>query len=431
VSASSGGGASAPASASPPGSASAAASACAGCGAGPLVPVLSLGAMPPVNAFLTPADVAAEVAFPLDLHFCPRCSLAQLHPVVDPARLFSTYTYLSGTSGTTVAYLGRLAGALATRTGLSSASKVLEIGSNDGTLLARFQAVTPHVLGVDPAANVAALANAAGVPTRVAFFTSTTAAALRAEVGAFDLVLALNVVAHTPDFVDLLAGVRGVLAPGGTFVMECAHVAQTILRGAIDTIYHEHVYAFSLHALAHACARAGLAIVDVEKTPAQGGSLRVFARAADGRPPVAETVAALLREEEAAGVTGVETYLGVARLAEDLRRDLPARLRALRADGRRVVGLGASARGVVLLNFCGLGPADLDFVVDDTPLKQGKLVPGCHVPVFDWTRISVDEDLVCLLLSWNYRDEILAKLRARTSRARILVPLPRLEELTL
>jgi predicted TPR repeat methyltransferase len=406
-------------------------SACAGCGADPIVPVFSLGRMPPVNAFVTPAEIAREESFPLDVHFCPACTLVQLHPTVDPARLFADYTYLSATSRTTVTYLGRLAETLARKVTLSASSKILEIGSNDGTLLAALRAFSPHVLGIDPAENVAARANADGIPTRVAFFSAAVASSLRTELGAFDLVAAINVVAHTPGFVDFLGGVRTLLAPGATFVMECAHVMQTILRGAIDTVYHEHVYCFSLHALTRACARAGLVVVDVESTPAQGGSLRVFARAAADAPAVAVSVADLLRDEERAGVTRLETYVAVGRLAEALRREVPARLRALRGDARLVVGLGASARGVVLLNHCGLGPDDLAFVVDDTPLKQGKLVPGRHIPVHDWTRIPRGEELVCLLLSWNYRDEMLAKLRARTSRARVLVPLPRLEELTL
>jgi hypothetical protein len=214
--------------------------------------------------------------------------------------------------------------------------------------------------------------------------------------------------------------------------MECAHVAQTILRGAIDTVYHEHVYSFSLHALQHAFARAGLAIVDVETVPVQGGSLRVFARTADGAPAVAPSVPALLADEARAGVTRLETYTAVGAVAEALRRDLPARLRALRgAPPRPVVALGAPARGVVLLNHCGLGPTDVDVVVDDTPLKRGKLVPGARIPVADWSAIPRDADVVGLLLSWNYRGEMLAKLRARTSRARILVPLPKIEELSL
>jgi SAM-dependent methyltransferase len=406
-------------------------SACRGCGGSTLDLVLSLGAMPPVNAFLAPDEVAAETWFPLDLYFCGACALVQLDPIVDPRRLFTNYAYLSSTSRTTTAYLADVAAALAAKLGLTSASRVLEIGSNDGTLLARFQSITRHVLGVDPARNVAALAAAAGVPTVVDFFSSRAADGLRADAGPFDLVVALNVVAHTPDFVDVLEGARKLLAPGGTFVMEAVHVRETLLRGEIDTVYHEHVFCFSLLSLTRACARAGLAVVDVERTPAQGGSLRVFARAAAEGTRAAPRVAALLADERAAGLDRFEAYAGVADLAARLRAGVRARLGRLRAQHDTVVGLGASARGVVLLNTCGLTTADLDFLVDDTPLKQGKLAPGCHIPVHDWGRILPGREVGGLLLSWNYRDEILAKLRARTSKARVLVPLPTLDEITL
>src|SRR5450432_1760024 len=249
---------------------------CRGCQATGLTPVVSLGSMPPVNAFVDATTLGDERAFPLDLYFCERCTLVQLFPVVDPALLYGTYTYLSSASRTNVLRLEELALDLAARLALGAGSKVLEIGSNDGTLLRRFARHTPAVLGVDPARNVAALAEAAGVPTVVEFFSSSVGRALAREHGGFDLVLALNVVAHTPDFVDLLEGARELLTPSGHVVVEVVHVLQTILRGEIDTIYHEHVYCFSLHALRHGCERAGLTIVDVEKIPAQGGSLRVL-----------------------------------------------------------------------------------------------------------------------------------------------------------
>jgi SAM-dependent methyltransferase len=404
---------------------------CRGCGASALDLVLSLGAMPPVNAFLTQGELGGEQSFPLDVYFCAACALVQLHPIVDPKRLFTNYAYLSSASRTTTAYLGDVAAQLTTKLGLDSRSKIVELGSNDGTLLARLQRVTPHVLGVDPARNVAALATAAGVRTVVEFFSARTADDLLRDEGAFDVVVALNVVAHTPDLVDLLEGVRKLLAPRGTFVMEAAAVEETLLRGEIDTVYHEHVYYFSLHSIGHACTRAGLEIVDVQRTPAQGGSLRVFARAAALRPAVAPSVPALLAEERAAGLDRFATYAGIAGLAETLRAGVRAKLQRLRADFETVVGLGASARGVVLMNHCGLSPADLDFIVDDTPLKQGKLVPGCHIPVHDWSRIPAGRPVGGLMLSWNYRAEILAKLGARTPTARVLVPLPTLEELTI
>jgi SAM-dependent methyltransferase len=404
---------------------------CRGCGEAALDLVLSLGAMPPVNAFLTADEIVSEESFPLDLYFCGRCTLVQLHPTVDPRRLFTNYAYLSSASRTTAAYLAEVADQLAATLGLTQSSKILEIGSNDGTLLRRLQRITPHVLGVDPARNVAAIAAAAGVRTLVEFFSSRTAVAVRSDSGLFDLVVASNVVAHTPDLVDLLEGVRSLLGPHGTFVMECAYVRETVLRGEIDTVYHEHVYCFSLHALNHVLARAGLTIVDVQQTPAQGGSLRVFARASSEDAPVQGSVPELLREEREGGLCRFETYAVVARLADQLRQEVRARVRGLRRSSGMVVGLGASARGVVLMNHCGLTVDDLDFVVDDTPLKQGKLVPGCHIPVHDWSRIPAGREIGAVMLSWNYRAEILAKLRARTSHARILIPLPTLEEITL
>lgn len=413
--------------------------ACGGCQGSRLRPVVSLGSMPPVNAFLDPGrpggavprEKDKEKAFPLDLYFCERCTLVQLHPVVDPALLFGTYTYLSSASRTNVERLETLADGLSARFALDARSRILEIGSNDGTLLRRFQRQTSHVVGVDPARNVAALAAADGVDTVVDFFSEEVARALRRAHGGFDVILALNVVAHTPDFVGLFSRAGELLNPGGHFVIEVVHVLPTLLRGEIDTIYHEHVYCFSLHALRHACAGAGLVIVDAEKISAQGGSLRVVMQRASGDGVVSDRVGALLAEESRAGLDRASTYASIAALADALRDGVRSGVRELRRSADLVVGLGASARGVVLMNYCGLTTSDLDFVVDDTPLKQGKLVPGCHIPVADWTRIPKDGNIACLMLSWNYRREVLEKLRARTSAARVLVPLPTLEEVRL
>jgi SAM-dependent methyltransferase len=405
--------------------------ACQGCGSAELDLVVSLGSMPPVNAFLTADQIPAEEKFPLDVYFCQRCTLVQLYPIVDPRKLFTAYNYLSSASRTTVAYLVGLAGTLAKEHDLTSRSKVLEIGSNDGTLLAEFKKVTSNVLGVDPARNLTENAAALGVRTVVEFFSSRSAETIKNEHGAFDLILALNVVAHTPGFVDLFAGVRSLLEPGGCFVMEVAYVLETILRGEIDTIYHEHVYSFSLHALSFACERVGLTIVDARKTPVQGGSLRLTMQATTKDTAVNRSVTDLLAEEVKGGVNRFATYAPVAGLARDLRDGVRSRLQTIRKSYDTVVGLGAPARGVVLMNYCDLSVDDLEFVVDDTPLKQGKLVPGRHIPVRDWTKIAKDKNIACLMLSWNYRSEVLAKLRARTSNARVLIPLPVLEEITL
>ena len=230
-----------------------------------------------------PGGAGDEPAYPLDAWFCTRCALVQLSPVVEPARLYGSYTYLSSASRTNVARLEALADGLVRDFGLDARSRVLEIGSNDGTLLARLRGRVRAVVGVDPARNVAPLAEAAGVRTVVAFLSQRLASELARDEGPFDLVLALNVVAHTPDLRDLLAGVRALLAPRGRAVVEVVHVLPTLLGGEIDTIYHEHVYCFSLLALAHACGAAGLAIVDAETIAAQGGSLRVVLAGRDAR----------------------------------------------------------------------------------------------------------------------------------------------------
>jgi SAM-dependent methyltransferase len=387
--------------------------------------------MPPVNAFLTAEQVPGEQSFPLDLHFCSQCTLVQLWPTVDPSLLFGEYSHLSSASRGNVAHLTDLAAALSKRLQLTANSRVLEIGSNDGTLLSQFKPVTAHLLGVDPAANLTAKADGLNVRTRVQFFSSASAAEIANTEGLFDLILAINVVAHTPTFVDLMTGVRRLLQPGGHFVMECPHVVPTLLHGEIDTIYHEHVYCFSLHALNTACHKVGLRIVDVEKVASQGGSLRLFMQNAAESTSVSPRVQALLAEEEAAGVSQLATYQSLAARANSLRESLLRKLRELREGYELVIGLGAPARGVVLINYCGLSAKDLNFVVDDTPLKQGKLVPGRHIPVVDWSHIAQDQELGCLLLSWNYRNEILEKLKARTRRARVLIPLPVMEEVSL
>lgn len=407
-------------------------SACRGCGVRALRPVVSLGAMPLVNAFVPEgAAEVDEVRHPLDVHFCEACALVQLDPIVDPSVMFGHYTFLSSASDSWCAHLRGLADGLVARLGLGATSRVLEIGSNDGTFLTAVRRTTAHVLGVDPARNVAARAEAAGIPTRVDLFDSRVAGEVAREHGRFDLIVALNVVAHTPDFGDLLAGVCDLLAPDGSFVMEAAYVRETILAGAIDTIYHEHVHCFSLLALAGACERAGLRVDDAEVVPVQGGSLRVVARRAAAPGAPSPRVAALLAEERAAGMDRFEAYAGVAARAERLRDGLRAAVRRLAAQGGPLVGLGAPARGVVLLNYCQLGPADLGFVVDDTPLKQGTRVPGRGIPVRPWSAIEPDQDVTALLLSWNYRAEVLGKLRRRTKRARVLIPLPEIEELAL
>ena len=402
---------------------------CAGCGSPDIEQILSLGRMPPVNAFVTEDEAAREKAFPLDLLYCSSCTLVQLKEVPDPKELFVNYLHLSSASRSNVEHLREVAELLRSFVP-SPTARVLEIGSNDGTLLGFVRSWAGEVLGVDPASNLAPVARESGVETLSSFFDHETGKEIAESRGQFDAVVALNVVAHTPRFVSLLAGVREVLRPDGVFVMEAAYALETILKGQFDTIYHEHVYCFSLHALSAAFKKVGLRIVHAEVIATQGCSLRVVG--AIERPDVVEdpSVAKLLKLERDCGFTDCRTFQGLEVRAQAYRGELRSALGKLRQEHSHLIGLGAPARGVVVLNYADIGPALLDFIIDDTSLKVGKLTPGTHVPVRRWDelgRLPVGATPAFFLLSWNYRQEIFGKLRAWVPNATILSPFPRLE----
>lgn len=400
---------------------------CRGCGSGELYEILSLGMMPPVNAFISADEIATERSWPLDVVWCKRCLLTQLRDIVPPHDLFQNYQHLSSASEANTRHLRRLATDLSARLSIKRSSRVLEIGSNDGTLLAQFHGIAGDLLGVDPALNLAAAAHARGIETVSEFMNVEHANTIIATRGRYDVVLALNVVAHTPDVNDLLSAVSIVLAPGGTFVMEAVDVFQTLLRGEFDTVYHEHVYCFSLSAIRSLFTRAGLSVVDVERIPTQGGSLRVFARHASEEAAAQASVATLAAEEERDGVRQLERYLRIGRQATAFRSAFRRQLGLLKERRRRVVGLGAPARGVVLMNFCEISPSLVDAVIDDTTLKQGRLMPGVHVPVTSWeTALQAGLPSGFVLLSWNYEEDFMTRLARAVSFAEVLVPLPRL-----
>lgn len=395
--------------------------------------MFDLGAVPSVNSFPRADDVHREQPVRLSVVVCPRCFLVQLEDLIPPPDLFTEYRYLSSASQTQVKYLQNLARMLAERLRIGRDAKILELGSNDGTLLAAFAPWTKNVLGVDPAANLVPEAAARGVPTLPQFLTEEVAERIVREHGHFDLVLGLNVIAHTPDLGGVLRAVRTVLKPSGTFVMEAVDVRKTILRGAYDTVYHEHVYCFSLTALTAQFARAGLAVTDVEDTWAQGGSLRVFGQRSETAEALSPNVGRVLERERAAGVTELATYQRVGNAVRAHIATLRAALTGLKRRHGRVWALGASARGVVILNAGNLGTDLLEAIVDDTPLKQGRLTPGVHVPVVGWEALgeATEKPTGYLLSAWNYEAEVLQKLRRYVSRGEVIVPFPTLRTVLL
>ncbi len=402
---------------------------CRICGGARFAPILSLGHTPLANALLGEADLAtAEPVFPLDLVRCLDCTLVQITLSVPPERLFADYAYFSSYSDAWVAHARRLAERVIADRRLSSSSLVVEIASNDGYLLQHYQRAAVPVLGIEPAANIAAVAEAKGIPSIVRFFGRDLARELREAGRAADVIHANNVLAHVPDLTGVVAGFHTLLAPGGVVIVEAPYVRDMVDHGEFDTIYHEHLCYFSLTALVRLFADQGLRVIDAERLPTHGGSLRITAGRAEDRGDAAPAVATLLAEEEAWGVDRPARYDQFGEDARRIRRDLRAMVAGLRAQGHEVAAYGAAAKGATLLNFCGLTAGDLSFVVDRNPHKQGRYMPGVRLPILPAEALLERHPAYTVLLAWNFADEIVAQQAAYvTAGGRFIVPVPRVE----
>jgi hypothetical protein len=396
---------------------------CLSCGAARPTPVLDLGLSPLANRFLTAAQLAEpEPAFPLELVFCEACGLVQLSVHVDPEVLFRDYLYVTGTSSTMERHHRALAADHAAKYGLKAGDLVVDVASNDGSLLKCFQPLGVKVLGVEPARNLAAAANAAGVPTVDRFFGAETARDLRREYGPAKHVSANNVMAHVPDLNGFLEGLRILTEPHGVVSVEAPYLGPMLDGLEYDTIYHEHLSYFAVKPVAAAFARHGLGLVDLVRLPIHGGTMRYVARPGVPHGPV---VAAALADEAARGFDRVETYRAfaekVARHKVELRAFLENELRA----GRSVAAYGAPAKGNTMLNYCGVGTDLVAFCVDKNPLKVGKYTPGMRLPVLPVAELAARRPDATLILPWNLTDEIVAQeAEYRRRGGRFVVPLP-------
>lgn len=399
---------------------------CRGCGRSELKVVLDLGDMPLANALLTEEDLAhPEPRYPLALAYCPECWLVQITETVSPDLLFREYVYFSSVSDAFVEHSRVLAERLIAQRGLSAGSLVIELASNDGYLLQHYARAGVPVLGIDPARNVAEAATARGVPTLAEFFTRDLADELARSGRMADVVHANNVIAHVPDLNDFVAGIARVLKPAGVAVIETPYLRELIERLEFDTIYHEHVYYHSLAALARVFERNGLAVVDVERIPVHGGSLRVFAMRPGAREP-GEAVRSLLAEESVVGLCSPGYYGAFAGRVETLGRELRAMLTDLRSQGHSVAAYGAAAKGAVLLNAFEIGPDLISFVADRSSHKQGRFMPGVHIPVVAPEELAARRPEECLLLAWNFADEILAQQdEYRRLGGKFIIPVPK------
>jgi SAM-dependent methyltransferase len=371
---------------------------------------VDLGAAPPSNAFLRAEDLARpELHFPLKVLTCPECRLVQVDEVQRHDALFSSdYVYFSSYSSSWLAHAERYVEAATARLGLGAGSLVIEVASNDGYLLQYVAARGIPCVGIEPTAGTAEAARARGIETIVEFFGAAFARRFVAERRRADLILGNNVLAHVPDIDDFVAGLREALAPAGTVTVEFPHLLKLVQEAQFDTIYHEHFSYLSLRTVQRIFAAQGLTVWDVEKLPTHGGSLRVWAQHAAHRRPVEARVAALLAEEDAAGMRSGEFYVGLQARADRIKHDLLEFLVAQKRAGRAVAAYGAAAKGCTLLNYAGVRPDLLPFVVDASPHKQGRFLPGSRIPVLAPEALREHCPDFVLILPWNLREEIAA-----------------------
>lgn len=400
---------------------------CRLCGSRHLQLAFSLAPTPPANSFVS-ADRLSEVqeCFPLDVFFCADCTHVQLLDVVDPKVLFEHYVYVSGTSPSFVRHFEHYADDVTNLTGPLVQKLVVDIGSNDGTLLRAFrdrQAAT--VLGVDPARNLAKAASEAGIETIADFFSPSLADKIATERGQAAVVTANNVFAHIDDLSSIADGVSSLLAPDGVFVFEVSYLLDVVEKTLFDTIYHEHLAYHAVRPLIPFLQRHGLELIEAVRIPSHGGSLRGIAQRIGGPRSRGISVDEALAQEARCGLESLSTYVEMAERIRERGDELRALLVQLKSQGKNIAGFGAPAKATTLMYHFGIDASLIDFIVDDNPLKQGTFTPGMHVPVVASDAIEQRRPDYLLLLAWNFAEPIIAKTSSfRENGGRYILPLP-------
>jgi hypothetical protein len=389
---------------------------------------VDLGMSPLCESYVAADELnQMESFYPLHVRVCEKCYLVQLEQYVSPEHIFTEYAYFSSYSDSWLKHSSNYVDMISQRLGLDSRSLAVELASNDGYLLQCFVKKGIPVLGVEPAVNVARVAECKGVPTLVKFFGRQTAREMVAAGQAADLVIGNNVLAQVPDINDFVGGIKILLKPSGVATLEFPHLVRLMEENQFDTIYHEHFSYFSLITVEKIFAAHGLVLFDVDEIPTHGGSIRIYLmHVEDSSKPVTPAVLKLRERELTLGLDRMESYANFAEQVAEAKRALLELLIRLRREGKRVAGYGAPGKGNTLLNYCGIRTDFLEFTVDRNPYKQGRFLPGTHIPIHPVERIRERRPDYILILPWNLKTEIVSQLAyAREWGAKFIVPIPR------
>jgi len=397
---------------------------CRICGSEELTKFLSLGPTPLANNFLRVDQLnKKELHYPLDVYFCNKCHLVQLLDIVPPEVMFKDYAYITGASKPMELHFAGLAKDVVNNFKASKDSLVVDIGSNDGTLLQYFSKMGLRILGIEPASNITQIARKRGITTINKFFNKECAINIYKKYGFADIILATNVFAHVDNLENILHGIDYLLSKNGVFVIEVPYLINLLDNIEFDTIYHEHLSYFSIYPLVYLFQKFGMNIVDIKQIPIHGGSIRIFAKRSNKKQ--SQNVAKLLLIEQNAELDSFKTYTNFAKEVVLVKEKLIKLLKTLKNEKVRISGYGATAKGNTLLNYCRIGTNILDYISDTTPYKQGCYTPGMHIPIFSEEEFHRDPPNYALLLAWNYADAILQKEQKYRQKGRkFILPLP-------
>jgi SAM-dependent methyltransferase len=401
---------------------------CLACETSQVEEFLDLGSTALANKFITGDELdRVEPRFPLRVGFCHGCGHVQLTEIVPPAAMFEDYLYISSASDTLKAHLYSLSDVVTGRRKLGPSDLVMDIGCNDGTLLEGFRRHGVKTLGVDPAANLADRVADRGLERFTGFFNEENAGTIASRWGQASAITATNTFPHIPNLPDFMRGIGKALAPGGVFVIEAHYLVDMLDQGAFDTVYHEHVSYWALGPMSQLFERHGFRVIRAERLPIHHGQLRVWVQRQDEAVPD-ETVEQVLAGERARGIEKFETYTQFAQQTYDIKTNLTTVLKRLKSDGKRLAAYGAPAKGNTLLEYLEFGPALIEYIVDKSPLKQGRYAPGSHIPVVAPSHLLTAHPDYMVLLAWNFQEEILAQQAAYRQRGgKFILPLPRVE----